>query len=332
MQWHSLMAFRATWMMAVVLSASAAGPAGSSAGCPPEEQAVLGAYAQCAAYQPEGASGERSATLEAHAARLFATCGTHASEYLGFDPFQELLDCAQAMAEAGEIARARSVEPVAQAYRAEQMRRLLMHGGQLLDPTRYMGRPPDYEYRSATIGPVEERITTAELSAAKPKGGGWKLLTSERQMPLVYWKDPAWLSTRPVKGQNVVVVLTTRGPGFARSIGAQAFPAALEKLLLGSAGKTARVVSISVKHSRQPEDYCADYVMTSEEESGNPDLPGIVLETAAKGFACLESSSRVVIQAYYEENRPRGAPSVLDDVVRGEAESFLQDVHFAPRR
>lgn len=306
--------------------------AGSAdAACPPEEQAVLAAYQQCAAFHAQRGLAEQAASLGAQATRLGKACNTQASEFIDADPYQELLDCAQAMAEAGQLSQARTVEPVAQAYRAEQMLRLAIHGGQLLDPARYMGRPPDYERKKSKLGPFEERITTRELSAGRPKGGGWKLVTDATRMPVVYWKDPAWMSTRPVKGQNVVVILTTRNPRFARSIDAKDFPGALEALLRESAGKRSRIVSLSATHSRDPADYCADYVMT-EEEPGDPGLPGEVLETSTWGFACLDRSSKVVIQAYCSESRPRGAPSVVDDVLRTEAEAFLRDISFQPKR
>lgn len=139
------------------------------------------------------------------------------------------------------------------------------------------------------------------------------------------------MSTRPVKGQNLIVVLTTRNPSFARSVDAEEFPAALEKLLRRSAGKQSRVVSISATHLREPAAYCADYVMI-EEDSDNPKLPGVVLETSTWGFACLERSSKYVIQAYFSESKPTGTPTVLDDVVRGEAEAFLRDISFEPKR
>lgn len=303
----------------------------AESGCRPEEQAVLAAYQQCTAFYVKGGLEDVADTLQAHAARLRDACDTDESAFIGADPYQDLLDCAQAMAEAGQVTQARTIEPVAQAYRAEQMLRLMMHGGRVLDPARYMGRPSDYESKKARLGPFEERITTPELSAGKPKGGGWKLVTDQARMPVVFWKDPAWMSTRPVKGQNVVVVLTTRNPSFARSVDASGFPAALEKLLRRSVGKQSRVVSLGATHAREPAAYCADYVMI-EEESDNPSLPDAVLETSTRGFACLERSSKFVIQAYYSESKPSGAPTVLDDVVRGEAEAFLRDVSFEPKR
>jgi hypothetical protein len=299
--------------------------------CPPEEQAALVSYQQCTAFYLQSGLANQAAALEADAARLLNTCNTRKSKFLGADPYQELLDCAQAMAEAGQVTLARKIEPVAQAYRTEQMRRLMMHGGHVLDPARYMGRPRDYERKRAKLGPVEERITTPELSAGKPKGGGWKLLTDMTRMPVVYWKEPAWMSTPPVKGQNLIVVLTTRNPSFARSIDAEDFPVALEELLRRFVGKRSRIVSISATHAREPSAFCADYVMI-EEESDNPKLPGAVLETSTWGFACLERSSKFLIQAYYSESKPRGVPTVLDDVVRGEAEAFLRDISFEPKR
>lgn len=303
----------------------------AQARCPPEEEAVLAAYQQCTAFYAQGSLANEADTLQAHADRLRSTCNTDKSEFIGADPFQDLLNCAQAMAEAGAVTRAREIEPIAQAYRADQMLRLMMHGGHVLDPARYMGRPSDYGRRKETLGPVEERITTPELSAGKPKGGGWKLLTDGTRMPVVYWKEPAWMSTRPVEGQNVIVVLTTRNPTFARSIDAADFPAALEELLRRSAGEKSRLVSMSATQARGAAAYCADYVMI-EEESDNPRFPGGVLETSTRGFACLERSSKVVIQAYYSESKPGGAPTVLDDVVRGEAEAFLRDIAFEPKR
>ena len=303
----------------------------AESGCRPEEQTVLAAYQQCTAFYVNGGLENRADTLQADAARLRDACDTDQSVLIGADPYQDLLDCAQAMAEAGQVTQARTIEPVAQAYRAEQMLRLMMHGGRVLDPARYMGRPSDYEGKKARLGPFEERITTPELSAGKPKGGGWKLMTDQARMPVVFWKDPAWMSTRPVKGQNVIVVLTTRNPSFARSVDAPGFPAALEKLLRRSVGKQSRVVSISATHAREPAAYCADYVMI-EEESDNPSLPDAVLETSTRGFACLDRSSKFVIHAYYSESKPSGAPTVLDDVVRGEAEAFLRGVSFEPKR
>jgi hypothetical protein len=318
-------------LLSTLLVSESALAGGAEAGCPPEEQAVLAAYQQCAAFYVQRGLANEADALESHADRLRGACNTDKSEFIDADPYRELLGCAQAMAEAGQVAQARAVEPVAQAYRAGQMLRLVMHGGQVLDPARYMGRPYDYERRRVTLGPVEERITTPELSAGKPKGGGWKLLTDQARMPVVYWKEPAWMSTRPVKGQNVIAVLTTRNPSFARSIDADEFPAALETLLRRSAGKQSRVVSISATHAREPAAYCADYVMI-EEESDNPKLPGVVLETSTWGFACLERSSGFVIQAYFSESKPSGTPTVLDDVVRGEAQAFLRDISFEPKR
>lgn len=332
MRRRTLSALQAIGLLIGMVAVSDLAPAETAkADCPPEEQAVLAAYQQCAAFYAQGSLADEAAALEAHAARLGDACNTGTSEFIGADPHQELLDCAQAMAEAGQVAQARTIEPVAQAYRAEQMLRLMMHGGQLLDPARYMGKPSEYERKKARLGPVEQRITTPELSAGKPKGGGWKLLTDGTRMPVVFWKDPAWMSTRPVQGQNVIVVLTTRNPSFARSVGAEHFPEALERLLRRSAGKKSRVVSISATHAREPDDYCADYVMIKE-ETNNPGLPDAVLETSTWGFACLERSSKFVIQAYYSESRPSGAPTVLDDVVRGEAEAFLRDISFEPKR
>jgi hypothetical protein len=331
MRSHNISAPHAMRMLIGTLCTSGLGlSAVVEAGCPPEEQAVLAAYAQCAAFYRQSSLADKATALDANATRLGDACGAETSEFLGVDPYQDLLDCAQAMAEAAHVTQARSVEPVAQAYRAEQMRRLTMHGGKLLDPERYVGRPVDYESKLTTHGPVEERITTTEFSAGKPKGGGWKLLTSPGRMPVVYWKEPAWMSTPPVKGQNVVVVLTGRSPGFALSGSAQDFPEALERLLRRSAAKQLRVVALEATHARDPADYCARYVMI-EEESDNPKFPGTVLETSTWGLACLERSSRVVIQAYYSESKPRGAPTVLDDVVRGEAEAFLQDIIFEPK-
>lgn len=324
-------ALLALWVFAAfacnsLLSDAVLADAGET-GCPTEEQAVLAAYQQCVAFYLQGSLAAKADALEAHADRLRGTCNTVESEFIGADPYQDLLDCAQAMAEAGQVTHARTIEPVAQAYRAGQMLRLMMHGGQVLDPARYLGRPPDYERKRAKLGPVEERITTPELSAGTPKGGGWKLLTDRARMPVVYWKDPVWMSTPPVKGQNLVVVLTTRNPNFARSVDAEAFPAAVNGFLRRSAGKQSKVISIETMHAREPAAYCADYVMI-EEERDNPRWPGIVIETTARGFVCLERSSKVVIQAYYEESKPIGAMSVLDDVVRGEAEAFLKDISF----
>jgi len=332
MQWCASSALRALGALVCTLLVSDSTLAEArETNCQPEEQAVLAAYQQCAAFYVQGSMVDEADDLEAHADRLRGTCNTDKSEFIGADPFQDLLDCAQAMVEAGQVTQARTIEPVAQAYRAGQMLRLMMHGGQVLDPASYIGRPSDYEGKRAKLGPVEERITTPELSAGKPKGGGWKLLTDKARMPVVYWKEPAWMSTRPVKGQNLIVVLTTRSPGFSRSVDAEEFPAALEKLLRRSAGKQSRVVSISATHAREPATYCADYVMI-EEESDNPKLPGVVLETSTWGFACLERSSKFVIQAYFSENKPSGTPTVLDDVVRSEAEAFLRDISFEPKR
>lgn len=332
MRSHGISALHAIGMLIGTLCMSNLGlTAVVEAGCPPEEQAVLAAYAQCAAFYRQSSLADKAAALDAHATRLDDACGAETSKSIGVDPYRDLLDCAQAMAEAGNVTQARSVEPVAQAYRAEQMRRLTMHGGKLLDPERYVGRPEDYENKLTTHGPVEERITTSELSAGKPKGGGWKLLTSPGRMPLVFWKEPAWMSTPPVRGQNVSVVLTNRSPDFALSGSAQDFPEALERLLRRSAAKQLKVVALEATHARDPADYCARYVMI-DEESDNPNFPDTVLETSTWGFSCLERSSRVVIQAYYSESKPRGAPTVLDDVVRGEAEAFLQDIIFEPKR
>jgi hypothetical protein len=332
MQWCTSSALRALGALvcALLYSESTLAEAAETS-CPPEEQAVLAAYQQCRAFYLQGSLADQADVLEAHADRLRGACSTDKSEVIDADPFQDLLDCAQAMAEAGQVTQARTIEPVAQAYRAGQMLRLMMHGGQVLDPARYIGRPSDYEHKRAKLGPAEERITTPELSAGKPKGGGWKLLTDKARMPVVYWKEPAWMSIRPVKGQNLIVVLTTRNPSFARSIDAEQFPAALEKLLGRSAGKQSRIVSISATHAREPAAYCADYVMI-EEESDNPELPGVVLETSTWGFACLERSSKLVVQAYFSESKPSGTPTVLDDVVRGEAEAFLRDISFEPKR
>jgi len=332
MQRLTLCALQFIGLLTCTLAACQATLAGApEAACPPEERAVLSAYAQCVTFYAQHGSTDEAAALEAHAASLGDACNTETSTFIGADPYKDLLGCAQAMAEAGEVAQARKVEPVAQAYRAEQMLRLVMHGGQLLDPARYMGRPRNYERKKSNLGPIEQRITTDELSAGRPKGGGWKLVTDETRMPVVYWKDPAWMSTRPVRGQNVVLVLTTRSPDFARSIAAKDFPGALEALLRRSAGKNSRVVSTSTTHSRDPGDYCADYTML-EEETGNPGLPDAILETSTWGFACLERSSKLVIQAYCSESKPREAPSVLDDVLRGEAEAFLLDITFRPKR
>jgi len=332
MRSHSFPALHTIGVLIGTLCISNLGLAAAvEAGCPPEEQAVLAAYARCAAFYRQSSLAEKATALDAHATRLGDVCAAQTSEFIGVDPYEDLIDCARTMAEAGHVTQARSVEPVAQAYRAEQMRRLAMHGGKLRDPERYVGRPVDYHDKLTNYGPVEERSTTTELSAGKPKGGGWKLLTSPEKMPVVYWKEPAWMSTPPVKGQNIVVVLTNRSPGFALSGSAQDFPQALEKLLRRSASKQLRVVALEATHARDPADYCARYVMI-DEESDNPKFQGTVLETSTWGFACLERSSRVVIQAYYSESKPRGAPTVLDDVVRGEAEAFLQDVIFEPKQ
>jgi len=64
----------------------------------------------------------------------------------------------------------------------------------------------------------------------------------------------------------------------------------------------------------------------------NAAFPDVVLEIRNRGFACLEQSSRFLLEAFYSERKPQGAPSVLDEAVRSEAEAFLKDIQVRHRR
>ena len=302
---------------------------GRDPACPPEDEAALAAYAQCAAFQRQ--AGDRSAarTAEKHADKLRNACATTTSKYIDVDPYQDLLDCAQALAVAGRIEEARQVEPAAQAYRAEQVLRLHLQGAPMLDPARYMGRPVDYEAKRAGHQVPEQRMNTKEFSAAMPRGGGWKLV-STGPGPVIFAKDATWMTRRPVHGQSIVAAIVLRDPGFATTRSPEDFPRAFEEYLRSTTVDRFQLTHITTTHRGHPGEYCADYELTMEER-GNPNLPGVVLEIAQHGFACLEETSSVVVESYYSERRPQGAPSVLDEVVRDEGEQFLRGVIVSPR-
>jgi len=315
---------------AAAIVVAAAAVSADASGCPPEEEAVLSAYAVCAAFRGDQGEAAAAKKAEGHAAKLRKACGTQTSVFIGVDPYQDLLECAQALALAGRLDEARQVEPVAQTYRREQMLRLVMHGGQTLDPARYLGRPADYERKRKGMSPPEQRFTTPEFSVGQPRGGGWKLVSGQ-SMPLVFAKDPAWLSRRPAPSQTVVVAVALRDAAPVRDVTSAEFPGALEAMLRSTTAGRFRLVSVAAAHRGEPGDYCADYELALEERD-NAAFPGVVLEIRNRGFACLERSSQFLFEAFYSERRPQGAPSVLDDAVRGEAEAFLQDIQVGHRR
>jgi hypothetical protein len=298
--------------------------------CPPEEEAVLAAYSECAAVRREGGDPAAANVLESHAARLRKVCQTETSLMLDADPSRELRECAQALAIAGRLDEARRIESVGHAYHTEQMLRLTMHGGQVLDPARYHGRPADYEQRRSGFNPPEERVTTPEFSLGKPHGGGWNLV-SGKGMPIIFSKDPVWMKNRPVPGQTVVIYVALRDPTGVTGIDAAGFPQAFEELTRQSTTGRFRLMSVTASRRGDPGEYCADYGL-SVEERDNPAFPGVVLEIRNEGFVCLEPSSRFLFEAVLSERRPQGTASVLDDVVRGEAEAFLRDIEVKARR
>ena len=308
----------------VALAVESAGPT-----CPPEDEAALAAYAQCAAFQRQVGGRSAARTAEKHAARLRKACTTTTSEFIGVDPYQDLLDCAQALAVAGRIDEARQVEPAAQAYRAEQVLRLHLHGAPMLDPARYMGRPVEYESKRAGHTVPEQRMNTKQFSAAMPRGGGWQLVSTGLG-PVIFAKDAVWMTRRPVDGQSIVAAIVLRDPGFATTRSPEDFPRAFEEQLRGTTAGRFRLTHITTTHRGYPGEYCADYELTMEERD-NPNLPGVVLEISQRGFACLEETSKVVVESYYSERRPQHAPSVLDEVVRNEGEQFLRGVIVKPR-
>ena len=299
-------------------------------GCPPEDEAAVAAYASCAGFRREQGDAAAAERAAAHAKKLRKACGTDTSVFIGVDPYEDLLDCAQALALAGRLDDARRVEPVAQAYLREQMLRLIMHGGQMLDPARYVGRPADYDRKRESIHLREPRFTTPEFSVGQPHGGGWKLVSGD-SMPIVFSKEPIWLSRRPVRSQTVVVALAVRDPGLVRDVDSEGFARAIEDLMRSTTTGRFRLVSVAATHRGEVGDYCADYDLAMEERD-NPEFPGVVFEIRNQGFVCLEQSSKFLVEAFYSERKPQGAPSVLDDIVRGEAEAFLADVEVNRRR
>ena len=148
---------------------------------------------------------------------------------------------------------------------------------------------------------------------------------------MVFSKDPAWLSTRPVPGQTVVTAFTLQDPAFASQVDPAGLPAAFEEEKRDSTSGRFRLTAIKATYRGDPGDYCVDFELAMEERD-NPAFPGTVLEMANHGFACLEANSRFVVEAFYSERKPRGAASVLDDVVRAEAEAFLRDITVTARR
>lgn len=307
-----------------------AGAAMSRAACPPEEQAVLAAYADCAAFQRESGEVKAARKLETHAARLLDACDTRTSVFIRVDPAQELTECAEALAKAGRLDDARRIEPAAHAYRTEQMLRLVMHGGQVLDPARYMGRPADYERRRPGMNPPEQRVTTPEFSVGRPRGGGWRLTSGDR-MPIFFVKDPSWMSRPPVQGQSIIVGVALRDPAGLTASGAAGFAAAFERWMRDTMTGRFSLASIEVRHRGDPGEYCADFRFGLEERD-NPAFPGVTLVATNRGFACLEPAGRFMFEAFYSERRPQDAPSVLDEVIRGEAEGFLADIEVSARR
>ena len=75
---------------------------------------------------------------------------------------------------------------------------------------------------------------------------------------------------------------------------------------------------------------CASYLM-SREEPETVDDPPVVFAWSVEGFFCRHPANpEVAVTGLFQERRPAGTPSRLDDVLRAEAEQTLQSVRFIP--
>ena len=296
---------------------------------PAEDLATVAAYEEWAEFLRQHDQVARASEAKAHADTLLQASRTTTSEMIGFDPYRELQAYAGALAAEGDREKARSIRAVAQTYREEQVLRLTMHGGKLLDPARYIGRPSDYErkrpgmdeFRYALHGPPG-------VSANQPPGEDWAMISSK---PFVFSKQPASLADRSASGESLLAVLTWWGPAFALNVTADDFPQALEgQLRKRSEQMSHRLVSVAVRHRGLAGEYCADYDLAMEGASRR--FPGVLFEISQHGFVCVDASQRFVVEAYYDEWRRQGTPAMVSEEYRMEAEAFLRSVTMSPRR
>lgn len=297
---------------------------------PPPDQAVLDTYTDWSAYLRQRGETARASEVDARARKLKKACRTSTSVFIGFDPYSDLQDFARDLAAAGEEAKAREVQAVALSYRKDQIRRLMMHGGKILDPARYMGRPADYERKLVSMRELEETIEGPGFSARRPPGEDWELVSHE-SMPLIFSKVLSSTKEQRARGQSFVVVITLLNPAFALNVSAADFPQAFEAHLRDTTQDRFRLISVTATHRGASGEYCADYDLTMEERE-HPDHPGGVLEIWNHGFVCLDVSLKFVVDAYYSERRLQGEPTMVSESHRDEAEVFLRSAVLTPRQ
>jgi hypothetical protein len=224
---------------------------------------------------------------------------------------------------------ARSLRALARAYREEQVLRLVMHGGEVLDPHRYMGRPADYDQRLAAAREALEAISGPGFTGRRPPGDHWGVNVGPSYLAFVL--DTPAAAAMAARGQTFVLVITLSDPAFARDIPADAFPRAFAEETRMTAGDRFRLVSVAATPRGEPGEYCAGFELEMEEYD-NPEMSGVVLEIRTRGFACLDVSSDFVLQAFYSERRPKGVPTMVDDALREQGEAFLRGLVVDPKR
>lgn len=290
---------------------------------------VLEAYKGWAACLRVNGEEARAADVEARAGRLGKALGTETSVFIGFDPFGDLQVYAAALEAAGLQVDARSVRSLARAHRTEQMLRLIMHGGEVLDPHRYMGPPADYAQRLPAAREALETISGPGFTGRRPPDEHWGMSVGPTYM--AFMVDTPAAVAMAARGQTFVLVVTLSDAAFAQDLPADRFPRAFEEETRATTRDRFRLVSVAATPRGEAGEYCVDFDLNMEERD-NPDMPGVVLEIRTRGFACLDASSEFVLQAFYSERRPKGTPTMVDETLREQGEAFLRGLVVAPKR
>lgn len=174
-----------------------------------------------------------------------------------------------------------------------------------------------------------EAIGGPGFSGRKPQGQHWKVNVGRTY--LAFTMDTPAAVAMAARGQTFVLMVRLANPAFALDVPAGRFPQAFEAETRRTTRDRFRLISVAAAHRGTPGEYCADY-QTAMEERDDPAIPGVVLETRTRGFACLDESSAFVVQAFYSERRPRGTPTMVDASLREEAEAFLKSLIVNPKR
>ncbi len=174
-----------------------------------------------------------------------------------------------------------------------------------------------------------ETFTGRGFTGRAPPGAHWK--PDIGRSYLAYTMETPDAIERAERGQSFVIMVTLTDAAYARGTTADSFPTAFENETRRTTRGRFRLVDIAATPRATAGNRCVDYAVRMEERD-DPDLPGAELVIETRGVACLEASSTFIVNAFYSERRPKGAPTMVDATLREQGEMFLRNLIVHPKR